>query len=64
MAEQCKDGPDEATEATDATRWFVKSFKVPDPAQILLEEYSGLAPDQTIPHVTDLVSGLQLEIRP
>ena len=49
---------EEATQAVDATQWFVKSVKIPDPAQALLEQYSGFAPDEIIPHVTDLVSGI------
>ena len=53
---------EEATQAVDATQWFVKSAKIPDPAQALLEQYSGFAPDEIIPHVTDLVSGIRLEI--
>ena len=54
--------PEEATQAVDATQWFVESVKIPDPAQALLEQYSGFAPDEIIPHVTDLVSGIRLEI--
>ena len=46
----------------EATQWFVKPVKIPDPAQALLEQYSGFAPDEIIPHVTDLVSGIRLEI--
>ena len=56
--------PEEAIEAVDTTQWFVKPVKIPDPAQALLEQYSGFAPDEIIPHVTDLVSGIRLEISP
>ena len=63
MAEQGKDGlvqaiPAGATKAVDADQWFVESVKIPDPAQALLEQYSGFAPDEIIPHVTDLVSSV------
>ena len=66
MAE--KDGPgqvvpEQSTKAVDVSQWFVKSFKIPDPAQALLEQYSEIAPDDVVPHVTDLVSRNQLEIR-
>ena len=70
MAEQGKDRliqalPQETTEAvdpSDASQWFIKPVKIPEPAQVLLEQYSGFAPDETIPHVTDLVSRIHFSI--
>ena len=59
MVEQSKQGCQEATEAVDASQWFVKSFKIPEPMQALLEQYSGFSPNEIIPHVTDLVSDIQ-----
>ena len=66
MAE--KDGPgqtvpEQSTEVVDASQWFVKSFEISDPAQSLLEQYSGFTSDEIIPHVTDLVSRIRVEIR-
>lgn len=65
MAEHAEDrlAPKGTTEAADTGQWFEKSFTIPDPAQALLERYSGFAPDEIVPHVTDLVSGIRLDIR-
>ena len=50
--------PGEPPNVVDGSRWFAESVQVPAPAQALLEQYSGLAPEDVIPHVTDLVSGI------
>ena len=71
MVEQGKDRlvqaiPQETSEEvnpSDASQWFIKPVKIPDPAQALLEQYSGFAPDEIIPHVTDIVSRIRFDIR-
>ena len=40
----------------DTSKWFAPDVKIPDEARALLEQYSGFAPDQVVPHVKDLVS--------
>ncbi len=42
----------------ETPKWFLETVKVPPPARALLEQYSGLTPDEVVPHVTDLVSGI------
>lgn len=42
----------------DLPSWFKETFEVPGPAQALLEQYSGFAPDEIVPHVAELVSDL------
>ena len=39
-------------------KWFLETVTILPPAQTLLEQYPGLAPDEVVPHVTDLVSGI------
>jgi len=40
----------------DTQQWYVKDFTVDGPARDLFERYCGLAPDQVVKHVGDVVS--------
>lgn len=46
---------DEVRQASDVSQWFDNEIKIPSQAQTLLERYAGLAPDEVIPHVAQLV---------
>ncbi|KAF6224577.1 hypothetical protein HO173_013017 [Letharia columbiana] len=45
---------EELNNVVDTSKWFRETVEIPPQAQALLEQYSGLVPDQVIPHVTDL----------
>ena len=48
--------PEEVEKTGDTAKWYNERINIPAGAQALLEQYSGFAPDQVIPHVKDLVS--------
>lgn len=39
----------------DTSKWYRQEIKIPDGAQLLLEQYSGIAADKVVTHVRDLV---------
>lgn len=48
--------PQELRKSEDTSRWYTEDITIPPEAQALLEQYSGFAPDEVVPHVRDLVS--------
>lgn len=48
--------PEELGKSEDISKWYTERITIPPGAQTLLEQYSGFAPDEIIPHVRDLVS--------
>ena len=47
--------PAELQKAADTSQWLNLNAKIPPKAQVLLEQYSGLAPEEVAPHVLDMV---------
>lgn len=45
--------PEEMKKTGQTAEWYEEKIKIPAGAQALLEQYSGFAPDQVIPHVKD-----------
>ena len=48
--------PDDLQKSAVTSQWFTKEIKIPPQARVLLEQYSGYAPGEIIPHVSGLVS--------
>lgn len=46
--------PSELRESEDTSKWYEHEIKIPDGARTLLEQYSGFAPDEVVPHIRDL----------
>lgn len=47
---------EEIQASEDTSKWFPSHVNIPDEARELLEQYSGFAPDEVVPHIKDLVS--------
>ncbi|MCJ1378459.1 hypothetical protein MMC17_001558 [Xylographa soralifera] len=45
---------EEVQKTVDTSKWFPEDVKIPLQARTLLEQYSGFAPDEVLPHVADL----------
>lgn len=52
---------EELGKSEDISKWYTQEINIPPGAQALLEEYSGFAPDEVVPHVRDLVSAIRCE---
>ena len=52
--------PEEVEKRGQPANWYNEKINIPAGAQALLEEYSGFAPDQVIPHVRNLVSSFSI----
>lgn len=48
--------PEEVKKTGETANWYEEKINIPAGARCLLEQYSGIAPDQVVPHVKDLVS--------
>lgn len=47
--------PEELQKSEDTKKWYTQDIKISDAARMLLEQYSGFAPDEVVPHIIDLV---------
>ncbi len=56
--ERVQTAPEGPHKIVDASKWLRGTVQVPVAARALLEQYSGLTPEEVIPHVTDLVSSI------
>ena len=50
--------PEDLGKSEDIFKWYTQKITIPPGAQALLEEYSGFAPEEVVPHVRDLVSAV------
>ena len=52
--------PDEVKKTGEVAKWYRENINIPAGAQTLLEQYSGFAPDEVVPHVKDLVRSTRI----